>query len=165
MSDSQGGAWWAHARLLLAFCIAPLGSPATTVLLSTLRGWPAEALVSMAWVELLIGYGATLLVGVPLYWFLVARGLTAFWIAPVAGFVVGAMLSTGFYALVAFSLGHWPLREVGVARVLAGLVQTGGLGGASIGILFWLIARPDRQLPESPDDEPVSPDRHGSTGV
>jgi hypothetical protein len=46
-----------------------------------------------------------------------------------------------------FGLGvNTPLRAGGIAslKVLAGIIHSGGLGGAIVGVLLWLIARPDR---------------------
>jgi hypothetical protein len=133
---------------VVAFCVAPLGYPATMVVSSALIGWPPSALASIFWVFLPIGYAGTLLVGIPVYRFLLARNWTAFRVAPIVGFVAGASVCTAVYSAMTFSLGlNLPLREGGVAtiRSLAGLIQTGGLCGAAVGILLWLIARPDRQ--------------------
>jgi hypothetical protein len=140
-------AWWDSARVVLAFCLAPLGDPATAVLLSALQGWPLSALPSIAWFQLPFSYIGTLLVGLPAYRFLCARNLTAFWVAPAAGFVIGVLLTTFVYSAVTFGLGlNLPLRAGGIASLksLMGLIQNGGLGGATVGILLWLIARPDR---------------------
>ena len=147
---NKGRSLWDSVRIVLAFGLAPLGYPAAIVVLSALNGWPASALASIAWTFLPISYVATPLVGVPLFLFLRRRNLTAFWVAPLAGFVVGAGLATSVYSLMTFGLGvNSPLREGGIAslKVLAGLIQNGGLGGAAVGVLLWLIARPDRNVP------------------
>jgi hypothetical protein len=146
---NQRRSWWDGGRVVLAFCVAPLGYPATMAVLSLLNGWPPSALPSIAWSFLPISYVATTLIGVPLYRLLCVRNLTAFWIAPVAGFVVGASLSTFVYSLATFGFGlNLPLREGGVVSIkaLAGLLQNGGLSGATVGVFLWLIARPDRDV-------------------
>src|SRR5262249_51178478 len=67
------------------------------------------------------------------YLFLRARKLTAFWIAPTVGFIVGAATWCATFALFGLSLKF--------AHVLEG----GGLLGGVVGTILWLIARPDRQ--------------------
>jgi hypothetical protein len=134
-------------RVVLAFCIAPLGYPAALTVLSAFRGFPPDALASIALVNLPISYVGTLLVGVPTYRMLCARKLTAFWVAPIAGCVSGAALSVFTYLGVIFAFGNLSVSGDGFGslRGASGFAQTGGLGGAVVGILLWLIARPDRQ--------------------
>jgi hypothetical protein len=141
-------AWWGSPRTVLAFCIAPLGYPGALSALSAFRGFPSDTLASIALFFLPVSYVGTLLVGVPAYRFLCTHGLTAFWVAPVAGSVVGAALSVAVYLGVIFSLGlNFSLggEGIGSLRTVLGFAETGGLGGATVGILLWLIGRPDRQ--------------------
>jgi hypothetical protein len=165
--SDQRESWWVGTRVVLAFCIAPLGYPATIVASSAFSGWSPSELASIAWVYLLVGYSGTILVGAPLYRFLCARSLTAFWVAPLAGIVVGAVLSALVYWLVLFSLGiNLPSSGEGIAsiRLMTGIIGGSALSGAAVGILLWLIARPDQQMqaaqpPAASDDRSPEPYR------
>jgi hypothetical protein len=147
-SCDQRKSWSVNARVVLAFCIAPLGYPATVVAFSAFNGWEPSELAWVALVCAMISYVGTPLAGGPLYWFLSARRLTAFWIAPVAGFVVGAVLSAFVYSSVVFSLGlSLSSSNEGIGSIgrMARVIETSALSGIIVGILFWMIARPDRQ--------------------
>lgn len=141
----QDKSWWDNVRQVFAFCVAPLGYPVTLILLLALDGWTPSALASLLWVYLPTSYIATLLVGIPLYRFLLARNMTAFWVAPLVGFIVGAGLNTFVFLLLMVGLGiNLPLRDGSLFRTIVGLIQTGGLCGTTVGAVLWLIARPDR---------------------
>ena len=95
-----------------------------------------------------MSYAGTLALGMPAYFFLRERGLTAFWIAGVVSFVIGALMWLVFSALFPLSLDQG-LAGVRFAltdlRSLRGALWPGGVLGATVGALFWVIARPDRQ--------------------
>ena len=148
-------AWWGGDRVRFAFGVAPLAFPAITFLLVALTGpWPG-ALLLAAWAAVSAvpwSYLGTLLVGVPVYRFLCARNLTAFWMAPVAGFIAGTAVTIFFYFLVMVTLFlHLsPIdKDTTVFALLPGSFLIGGLPGATIGTIVWLIARPDRPTTES----------------
>jgi hypothetical protein len=128
-------------RSMIGFLIAPLVVPgiyATCVLHDILvHAWaPIGILVLIVTVVALITYGGVILLGIPAYVLLRSFGLTAFWIAPVTGFIVGAI--TDWMAIVFFlppAFADHLLREMAL----------GSLYGAVVGTFLWLIARPDRQ--------------------
>jgi hypothetical protein len=148
----ETNAWWGGERVRVAFGVAPLAFPASmsigVALTDTLPGTFLTA-VFMFLHSLPYSYVGTLLVGVPVYRFLCARQWTAFWVAPVAGFISGAALSIFIVLLmtVIFSPRLWSSGDDGVAGVtlLPGWILFGGLPGAASGTIVWLIARPDRQ--------------------
>lgn len=135
-------------RRAVAFFIAPLAVPLLMLpwLLSghLASGWILTAVVITA----LVSYAGTLALGMPAYFFLRARGLTALWIAGVTGFVIGALMWLVFSVLFPLSLDQG-LAGVRFALTdlysLRGVLWPGGVLGAIVGVLFWVIARPDRQ--------------------
>jgi hypothetical protein len=135
-------------RRAVAFFIAPLAVP--LLMLPWLSsghlatGWILTAMVIAA----LVSYAGTLALGMPAYFLLRARGLTAAWIAGAAGFVIGALMWLVFSVLFPLSLDQG-LAGVRFALTdlhsLQGVLWPGGVLGAIVGALFWVIARPDRQ--------------------
>ncbi|RUW45528.1 hypothetical protein EOA32_33895 [Mesorhizobium sp. M1A.F.Ca.ET.072.01.1.1] len=135
-------------RSAVAFFTAPLAVPLLMLpwLLSghLAVGWILTAMVIAA----LLSYAGTLALGMPVYFFLGARGLTAFWIAGIAGYVIGAIMWLVFSVLFPLSLdqGFAGVQfAVTDLRSLKGVLWPGGVLGAIVGMLFWVIARPDRQ--------------------
>ena len=147
-------------RAFSAFLVAPLAVPVLMVFMVLMAVRPSAedmhvAITSTVVVYLPFGYVGTLLVGLPVYRFLYTRNLTAFWIAPVAGAVGGAAGIIVLYALTMLILGldfSFGLKllfgEASIATV-ARLCQAGGINGAVVGTLLWLIARPDRVVAKS----------------
>jgi hypothetical protein len=136
------------ARVLLAFLAAPLSVSVVLVLVVVLlRGgdlyqpWLGYPVI----LGTLLAYGPGLLLAIPIYRFLMRRRWTAFWIAPVVGFAVGAMVW-----LVGTSL-IFDLRTAFTAMKY-GAPLVGGLLGALFAAVLWLIARPDRQVVSSACD-------------
>ncbi len=135
-----------EARTLLAFVVAPLVVPLISTVYFRVR------LANMAFpytfiTSTLVAYLGSLAFGLPIYRFLRARKLTAFWIAPVAGFIAGAMMWYVFLALFGLLFGYsisYVLSGLG-SRELPDALRLGGISGASVGTIFWLLARPDRQ--------------------
>jgi hypothetical protein len=85
--------------------------------------------------------------GVPVYSFLLARKWTAFWIAPLVGFIVATVVWCVFIFLLvlAFSNGRSDLlSDLAEIHLFRALVWPIGPIGAVVGALLWLIARPDR---------------------
>jgi hypothetical protein len=95
-------------------------------------------------VSVLVAYAGTFVFGVPAYLVLRAWRLTAFWIAPITGFVAGWLAWHLAFALFAVALGNSPSE---VSDSGSDAARIGGLSGAIIGAIIWLIARPDRHRP------------------
>ncbi len=91
-------------------------------------------------VVIAVAYAGTLFVGLPTYLFLRNRKWTAFWIAPIAGFMVA---TATWYLLVTFIPLFFLPRLTQLATLLDALWPIGPIG-ALVGALMWLIARPDR---------------------
>jgi hypothetical protein len=121
--------WWNDVRTPIAFLVAPAAVPLIFVAYSTFTGQPDAADAFLFGGSLIVSYGATWAIGVPLYLFLRAQKVTTFVIAPALGFILGAAM---MYVL----LGR---------HMSSGNLQFGGLSGAVVGTILWLIARPDRQ--------------------
>jgi hypothetical protein len=128
-------------RSALAFLIAPLVVPAPYVIsaiyYSLVDQWPAPSFLTfLAGITALITYGGVISLGIPAYLLLRSLGLTAFWIAPVTGFIVGAITDcVAIVYLLPPALADQLLREM----------TSAGVYGAVVGVILWLIARPDRQ--------------------
>jgi hypothetical protein len=82
-------AWWNDVRVWMAFSIAPLAVPIIMSVGAGFGGAPQSAIAAIAIFSLMLSYFGTLLFGLPLYLLLRAYKLTAFWLAPVVGFVAG----------------------------------------------------------------------------
>ena len=135
-------------RRITAFLVAPLAVP---ILLGPYLYSPSSTpswFVAILVMSLIAAYGGVAILGIPTYLFLRARNWTGFWIAPVAGFVIGGVVWTLFGAFLGAMLGH------GLASIVSTLITAGALKdilwpfgpvGAAVGALLWFIARPDRQ--------------------
>lgn len=120
-------------RTLAAFLVAPLVVPLACVLIASIEAWsrrvPAEP--APEWLSLvatfsgLYAYAGVVVFGAPIYLILRVYKRTELWIAVVVGFVVGA-------GVVFPMLGTMPA------------LTFGGPLGAIVGVVFWLIDRPDR---------------------
>jgi hypothetical protein len=140
------------SRTRIAFLVAPLWVPLAAALVFRLIVWrdPAQAhwVVIGTALSALFAYGGSYLLGLPLFRWLLSRGLVSMWIASTVGFVIGAVTWLVFMACFTTFLGQGP---VGAASAIAPqqlsfLFIPGGLG-ALVGMTLWLIARPDRQTP------------------
>jgi len=164
-------ALWNAIRVPVAFLVAPLGAPIMVVLIfafhflvillaepvaavSVLFDSPAGTLVEALPLFLftiafsLIAYPITLVIGMPLYRILLKLEMTEFWIAP----GLGCGIALALCLVLALLAGGLPAFVV--------LLST--LSGAAIGAIFWLIARPDRQMqaaqpPTATDDRSPEP--------
>jgi hypothetical protein len=142
-------AWWGGDRVPLAFGVAPLVCPFVVLLGTALTDPSPMSLLGAVFAGLSLlpfVYIGTLLFGVPVYRFLCSRHLTAFWLAPIAGFVAGTGAFIFFVLLVAISLGVYSSLDklTTLGGLLLGSFFFGGLLGAPIAMIVWLIARPDR---------------------
>jgi hypothetical protein len=133
------------SRIAIAFFVAPLAVPLVLVPYLWLRISTPSLFLFALIVSVAFSYGGTLVFGLPAYSLLRMRLLTSFWVAPVVGFAIGAIVWVLF--LVSFVLS----LEEGISGVrsvlkdpgaLSGVVWPGGLSGATVGIIFWMIAHP-----------------------
>jgi hypothetical protein len=143
--------WWDNIRTPIAFLVAPFVVPlivAVFVLAVGPKDTAAAVVVAFSAVSAFVSYFGAFIFGVPTYLFLRARPLTAFWIAPVAGFIAGAVMLYVFFALFWLSLGNGP-SAVGSALADSNsssiALKVTGPFGALVGTILWLIARPDRR--------------------
>lgn len=137
------------SRQTLAFLLAPLVVPMSFALwLAWGHLAPAWVVVS-AFVSALFTYGGTAVFGIPAYKILLRSGWTALWVAVVTGFVIGMITWIIFGILFALSLdeGMFGVRAVLIQSkdVVKNVVWPGGVFGMIVGVLFWIIARPDRK--------------------
>lgn len=133
------------SRTLIAFAVAPLIAPIVLSLYFGLNG-PASLMLFILLFGAAFAYGATLLAGVPLYLLLRRWGRDSLdTIVP-----CGALLGLGcwMFFLFAFPLftGGSPKNfyEVFVNLGVFDFLILPLLLGAASGLVFWLIARPDR---------------------
>jgi hypothetical protein len=136
-------------RLVIAFFAAPLTVPVSLLLLLLLftDHTPAGVAIGIVVVGAFVSYAGTFALGVPTYRVLRKRGHTAFWIAMAAGFLIGVVTCVTFGIFFALSLDEG-MQGVRFAltdlKTLASESRFGGPLGAISGLVFWLIARPDR---------------------
>ena len=137
-------------RLVMAVFGAPMTVPLLLLLLLLFIGQAAgSAAIGIVVVGAFVSYAGTFAFGVPTYRVLRKRGHSAFWIATAAGFLIGIVTCMAFGVFFALSLDE-ATQGVRVAltdpRTLAGEAGYGGPLGAISGLVFWLIARPDRKV-------------------
>src|SRR5262245_28151500 len=146
-------------RNVVAFIIAPLAVPLvmSAVALQILREAPPLYWSSLL-IATMVSYIGVLLVGAPVYMTHRSRGWTSFWLALVAGLIVGVIMAMALVVIFPLLLGiltavmamfgeNVQLGEVIIAdpNPAAILVLMGpGILGALVGSLLWLIGRPDR---------------------
>jgi hypothetical protein len=136
-------------RTLIAFYVAPLAVPLILLV------HPA----TLAQYQYAVGFGVvvayvgTFMLGMPIYIFLCARQLTTFWIAPIVGFAIGMVMWYVFFFLLMLALNA--AISSAISSIVAGIfdgrifleaLRIGGPAGAAVGIVLWLIARPDRRV-------------------
>jgi hypothetical protein len=130
-------------RPVIAFLVAPMAVP---LLLAAQYFVPGAAGIS-PWdiFTAVIAYAGAFLVGLPTYLFLKDKKWTAFWMAPIAGFMVAVVTWYVFIAVspLLFGLFRFVPRMSELAALLYALWPIGP-AGAITGALLWLIARPDR---------------------
>ena len=114
-------------RTMIAFYVAPLAVPLIFAVYLASTSPPGEDFSTYVVVSAIVAYAGTFVLGVPLYLFLRSQNASAFLIAPVFGFVAGALV-------MFVMLG----RDMSSGNLLFGC-----LSGAAVGAILWLIARPD----------------------
>jgi hypothetical protein len=134
-------------RQLIAFLIAPLIVPILLFPYLSSRSSNPNFIAFIVIVTIVFAYVGMIIFGLPMYLFLRRHRWTSFWIAPSLGFLVGAVVWMIFSIVFVLALGE------GISRIrlalsdppmLKGMVWPGGVLGASVGVLFWTIARPDK---------------------
>ena len=130
---------WDAVRTPIAFLVAPLAVPfLLTALLQPPPGVVQYWLWPVQFYSAVVAYAGVVIFGVPIFLLLRKRKLTAFWISPLAGFMVGAIM---IYILVAIPLG---VRAVlGDHEMFAFAIKFAATPGAVVGAILWVIARPD----------------------
>ena len=89
--------WSDNVRTPIAFLVAPFVVPLIVAVYVPTGGPKDSAAAAIVAVSAFVSYFGAFIFGVPTYLFLRARQLTAFWIAPVAGFIAGAMMLYVFF--------------------------------------------------------------------
>jgi len=133
-------------RQLLAFLAAFIAVPVLVAAYFSMGGLLKSSDYGViVFTSSLISFGAVAFLGVPAFLFLRARKWTAFWIAPLAGFVVAVVAWWVFLLVFAMLLASRlsALFELDRGMLQEVLWPVGSIG-AVVGILVWLIARPDR---------------------
>jgi|SRR5262245_3691146 len=143
-------------RHVAAFVLAPLIVP---LLMSALAIPILREEPSLYWRVLIIAatvsYTGLILVGAPAYVGFRSVGWTAFWIAPLVGFVVGVIIAIGLIALFLAAARSGTLNYIlGTNVEISSTTDEGqgppwalivpGVIGAVVGMALWLIGRPDR---------------------
>jgi hypothetical protein len=129
-------------RTMVAFLVTPLAVPIALLpylLFGQRAGWPTSGLILMT----IISYIGLLGFGVPTFVLLIERGWTAFWLAPLCGFAFGVVTWLASLVVVAVVFSY-TLADVFTWSALAEALWPGGGAGVVSGVIFWLIARPDR---------------------
>ena len=134
-------------RPVIAFLVAPLVVP-LFLLPSLYSGMPDKFWFAVTLIVATItAYAGTFFLAFRRICSCGARRWTAFWIAPILGFIAGSLAYCVFVVLFGLSLGS------SLSSVMAGFSNVSGLRdllwpigpeGAVVGSLLWLIARPDR---------------------
>ena len=136
-------------RRTFAFLVAPLAVPLFVLVWSFAGHLALGWRLTMVAIAAILSYSGTLAFGMPAYFLLKARGLTAAWIAGAVGFATVALMWLVFLVLFPLSLGQgFSGVRLGFAdfHIVTDVVWPGGVLGTIVGVLFWVIARPDRPL-------------------
>ena len=138
-------------RFAIAYLIAPLALPAIEFRLWELRPLYYELFVIPVYCA--VGSLGTLLFGIPIYLFLYERKWMAFWVAPVAGFIVGGLTwSLVEVALIVLFSPHFFEARVYLEWLHDVLWPYGPLG-AAVASLLWVMAWLERAGSKEKDDE------------
>src|SRR5438128_2537313 len=113
-----------NRRVTIALFVAPLMVPVLLVpYLQSMGGAPSFFAFALE-VSIVLSYCGTFVLGIPAYLFLRARNWTAFWIAPLAGFIAGFLMWLVFRVLFVLALGQ------GITGALSKLTDSDILKGA-----------------------------------
>jgi hypothetical protein len=117
-------------------------------LVTQAENWPARETTLFVGIALPVSYTGTVVFGLPLYLLLQKERLTHFGLSALGGFLIG--LATWYLLTVLFVLGlGGDAAGIGDSlrhpNTFPWAIRFGGLSGLAVGVLLWLIARPDRQ--------------------
>lgn len=144
-------------RTVIAFIVAPLWAPFAYGVARFFLGTPyyPDPIIWELVAAFLITLGGELLLGFPAFLFLRSHRMTAFWVAPVSGCIVGATWGIVFAGCFLVSTGVMYYGIEKSVEVFQKLFNGGGnlsqislgpaLLGTIVGTTLWLIARPDRR--------------------
>jgi hypothetical protein len=104
---------------------------------STLDWWPSWQIYMIE--TLMVGFAGTLIVGVPLHTLLTWKRWTQWWAYVVAAALGGAAAAIALILVTPNSWGY-----------LGSTLLAGTSWAALIGLIAWLIRRPDRDAPPNP---------------
>ena len=130
-------------RVVVAFLVAPLVVPIFAgIYFRGLLAHP-DLVVMVLCLSTITAYAGTQLLGVPTYFLLRSRNWTAFWLAPLLGFIAGGLTWWLFSGVILMgeSLRFEPVWNLGE---LMDAFWPFGPVGAVVGGVLWFIARPDR---------------------
>jgi len=132
-----------NMRTTIAFLVTPLAVP---IALLPVYLWvrPADSWTTSVLILMTINsYIGILVFGVPIFVLLSERGWTAFWLAPLCGFAFGVVTWLGSLLVVAMIFAD-SFADTFTRKSLLSALWPGGGAGTVAGVIFWLIARPDR---------------------
>ena len=138
------GSMNASERTGLAFFLAPMVVPIYAIS----WGPSGSALVFALIYGAVVGYGGMLIFGVPTWIIARSRGWTSLWIALVFGVVFGFIAWFAAGVLLSLSLEEditLAIRLTFQPPYRYGAFWPGASLGALVALVFWLVARPDRQ--------------------
>jgi len=133
-------------RTETAFLVAPLVAPAIFVPYFA-TDWSLRWVAAIAIIGTIFSYLGAFAVGIPIYRYLRSNGWVSLWQSIGAGVVAGCFLWVVFMVLLGSGLGTDFSRAVDGAVASLGDIKFAWrpcVAGAAYGLIFWLIARPDR---------------------
>lgn len=146
MSDELTRTW-------IAFMVAPLVVPFMVMVYFGSFGPALPLWLFIGFISSFYTYAGVFILGAPIYLLLRACKLTAVWIAPVAGALVGGVVVGGLVAVEKGLMYGVHLGEM-----------IGAPSGAMVGLVFWLIARPDLQGQDRQGQSGARGSNDGTTG-
>ena len=125
-------------RLVIAYIVAPVALPVIELRLWEPRPFSYEIYLA----PLYSGVGAlgTLLFGIPIYLYLCKRKWTAFWIAPIAGFIVAGLIWSLVQVVLILQFGTRYLEYHSSLDWLHDVIWPYGPLGAAVASLLWVLA-------------------------
>jgi hypothetical protein len=130
-------------RLLIGLLVAPL-VPGILFLLISVLGNPTEGFWALK-LSALVGYPTMIILGLPAHIVLGKCRWTNLWGYGFAGLLIGVIVSAIlFSSVVAQNFSFIPDPSKSLTPVIAVFFLAAFLGALS-SVVFWLIARPDRQ--------------------
>jgi hypothetical protein len=138
-------------RTLIAFLVAPLVIAAIVVpyfAVATTSQWVG----AIALITLIFSYLGTLVFGIPVYLLFRSQGWVSIWATVATAIIGGWLLWWIFLMLFAASFGYDGKSASELVRKTFSdtMFFPSGVAGAAYGLVFWLIARPDRTEAQEP---------------